>query len=68
MLIPRAVVFDSKGKALCAGNPCNGYSHRTDCRHTTMHLPSEHFDFIDVNVEGKTEAEIMYEITAEYHI
>lgn len=68
MLIPRAVVFDEQGKAVCAGNPCNLYSNRSNYRHAVMHLPSTHYDFIDLDVTGKTEAEIMHEITPEFHI
>ena len=58
MLIPRLVAFDKQGKAICAGVAC----HTTDAATTkVMHLPSEHYDFIDYDVKGKTEAEILAE-------
>lgn len=56
MLIPRDVVFDSDGKAICAGVAASNYPNN---RHKVIMLPSEHYDFIDVDVRGKTEEELL---------
>lgn len=55
MLVPRMVGFDTTGKAVGAG-----FSSAVERAHShkVMSLPSQHVDFIDYNVVGKTEAEI----------
>jgi hypothetical protein len=57
MLIPRDVVFGKDGKAITAGVAAAHYSG-PDYIHKTMFLPSEHYDFIDYDVRGKTVKEI----------
>ena len=54
-MIPRNVAFDLDGKAIVAGCPANLYPE-SQCK--VMFLPSEHYDFIDFDVKGKTEQEI----------
>lgn len=55
MLIPRLVAFDKDGKAIVAGCPAALYPP-SQCK--IIELPSQHYDFIDYNVKGKTEQEI----------
>ena len=59
MLIPRKVGFDIHGKAVGAG-----FSFVVDQAHShkVIPLPSQHIDFIDYDVVGKTEAEILADI------
>jgi hypothetical protein len=58
MLIPRLVAFDHDGKAICAGTPASLHD-----RTKVMLLPSAHYDFIDYDVNGKTENEILHEVS-----
>jgi hypothetical protein len=59
-LIPRKVGFNTNGKAIAAG-----FSSIVDnAPHTEiMMLPSEHVDFIDFNVVGKTKEQIEKEVS-----
>ena len=58
MLIPREVAFDNNGKAICAGTPAYHYRPNTK----VVQLPSQHYDFIDFDVKGKTLEEIEKEV------
>lgn len=60
MLLPRTVVFDEFGKAITAGIACDHYpdNKHPNVTKTVMHLKSEHHDFIDTDVRGKTKERI----------
>jgi len=54
-LLPRLVAFDITGKAIaagCAAHIANG------AKTEVCHLPSEHPDFIDCDVQGMTLEEL----------
>jgi hypothetical protein len=55
-MIPRGVGFDKDGIAVCAGNPV--YVASNVVTRKVIELPSTHYDFIDYDVRGKTEAQI----------
>ena len=57
-MYPRAVYF-KLGKAVGAGVCAESYPHDSM---KVMELPSEHYDFIDYDVKGKTVEEIESEI------
>lgn len=59
MLVARMVGFDEKGIAVGAG-----FSSVVERAHSRkiITLPSEHVDFIDYDVRGKTEAQILTDI------
>jgi hypothetical protein len=59
MLIPRKVGFDREGRAVGAG--FNSIVENAPV-HKIMWLPSESVDFIDFDVRGKTEQEIIVEV------
>jgi hypothetical protein len=56
--LPRLVGFGKDGKAVGAG-----FCYNVDQApiKKIMNLPSRHYDFIDINVYGKTKQEILAE-------
>lgn len=59
MLVPRMIGFDNNGKAIAAG-----FNHAVDMApfRKIMFLPSMSIDFIDFDVKGKSEEEIINEV------
>lgn len=54
MMIPRNVAFVD-GKAIAVGCAASLY---TEAVHKVMFLPTDHYDFVGIDVIGKTEEEI----------